>query len=92
MDQNHLRERALKEIKKVEWIPHWGRDRIYNMVENRPDWCISRQRGWGIPIPIFYCKQCQHTIADQEIIEYVADRFEQSGADQIGRASCRERV
>jgi isoleucyl-tRNA synthetase len=81
MDQNHLRERTLKEIMKVKWIPHWGRERIYNMVENRPDWCISRQRGWGIPIPIFYCKQCNHTIADQDIINYVADLFEQYGAD-----------
>ena len=81
MDQNHLRERTLKEIMKVKWIPHWGRERIYNMVENRPDWCISRQRSWGIPIPIFYCKQCNHTIADQDIINYVADLFEQRGAD-----------
>ena len=81
MDQHHLRERTLKEILEVRWIPHWGRERIYNMVKHRPDWCISRQRAWGVPIPIFYCKQCHHTIADQEIIEYVADRFEQYGAD-----------
>ena len=81
MDQNRLRERALNEIMKVSWIPPWGRDRIYNMVANRPDWCISRQRGWGIPLPIFYCKQCQHIVLDQAVIEHVAERFEQCGAD-----------
>ena len=81
MDSNQLRERTLKEIMEVSWIPHWGRERIYSMVENRPDWCISRQRAWGVPIPIFYCAKCHHTIADQKIIEHVADRFEQHGAD-----------
>lgn len=81
MDHNHLREKTLKEIMEVKWIPHWGKERIYNMVENRPDWCVSRQRSWGVPIPIFYCTQCHHTIADQKIIEHVADGFEQYGAD-----------
>jgi isoleucyl-tRNA synthetase len=49
MEKNDLREKALKEIGRVQWVPHWGRERIYGMVENRPDWCISRQRAWGFP-------------------------------------------
>ncbi len=63
MEKNRLRENALKAINTVQWIPGWGKDRIYGMVENRPDWCISRQRLWGVPIAVFYCanaKRCWH--------------------------------
>ena len=58
MEKNDLRKKALTAIDSVTWIPAWGRDRIYGMVENRPDWCISRQRLWGVPITMFYCKEC----------------------------------
>nr|HID58259.1 isoleucine--tRNA ligase [Desulfobacterales bacterium] len=63
------------------WIPHWGRDRIYGMIQNRPDWCISRQRSWGVPIIALYCKDCGETIITEEIIEHVANVFETHGAD-----------
>ncbi len=81
MEQNNLRQRALEAIDRVNWIPSWGRDRIYSMVENRPDWCISRQRAWGVPIPVFYCKTCGEQIASREIAEHVAAIFETEGAD-----------
>ena len=81
MDKNGFRDRALDEIKKITWIPYWGEERIYNMVENRPDWCISRQRYWGIPIAIFYCTSCCHPLAKKNIIDKVAERFAQEGAD-----------
>jgi len=81
MDAQGLRETALRNIGQVKWIPYWGRDRIYGMVENRPDWCISRQRSWGVPIVVFYCESCGHVLADQELIEFVADLFEREGSD-----------
>ncbi|MCX7990588.1 MAG: isoleucine--tRNA ligase [Proteobacteria bacterium] len=81
MDKTSLRKIALSEIDKVKWIPSWGRDRIYNMIEGRPDWCISRQRSWGVPIIAFHCKSCDEYILDTKLIEKVADLFEKEGAD-----------
>ncbi len=68
-----LRERALEEIRATTWYPAWGEKRIYAMVENRPDWCISRQRYWGIPIPAFICKSCNHAELTGEFNEAAAD-------------------
>jgi isoleucyl-tRNA synthetase len=81
MDKKGLKENALKSINEVTWIPPWGRDRIYGMVENRPDWCVSRQRAWGIPITVFYCSACKQPLVNQETIDHVARLFEEKGAD-----------
>ena len=81
MDKKGLRKNALQSINEVTWIPPWGRDRIYGMIENRPDWCVSRQRVWGIPITVFYCSACKHLLIHQETIEHVARLFEEKGAD-----------
>jgi isoleucyl-tRNA synthetase len=81
MEANDLRRRALAEIRRVQWIPPWGEERIYNMVESRPDWCISRQRAWGVPITVFYCQSCQATLARQELADHVATLVEHEGAD-----------
>jgi isoleucyl-tRNA synthetase len=81
MEANQLRQKALDHINDVQWIPHWGHDRIYNMIENRPDWCISRQRSWGVPITVFYCGKCDEALADGKIMHHVADLFEETGSD-----------
>ena len=73
-----LRERALEEIEKVKWIPEYGKNRIKSMVENRPDWCISRQRYWGVPITVFYCENCGEIIKEPEVFERVAQLVENS--------------
>ena len=81
MEKNDLRKKALACINEVKWIPSWGRDRIYGMVENRPDWCISRQRLWGVPITVFYCAKCKNEVLTQEILDQLVEMVEKDGAD-----------
>lgn len=77
----NLRGKALAEIEKVKWDPEWGRTRISNMVEARPDWCISRQRVWGVPIAVFLCGNCRKPLVDPGVNRRVAELFASQGAD-----------
>src|SRR4051812_11303819 len=81
MDRNDLRRRALDAIRKVKWMPSWGEERIYNMIATRPDWCISRQRIWGVPIIAFYCEKCLTPITDRKYLEPVVAQFAAHSAD-----------
>ncbi|MBN4077132.1 isoleucine--tRNA ligase, partial [Mariprofundus ferrooxydans] len=81
MDHNDLRNKALAEIKKTVWIPAWGENRIRAMVEQRPDWCVSRQRNWGVPITAIRCACGSHKVTTPEVIETIAKQVEQAGAD-----------
>ena len=83
MDVNDLRKRALEEIDKVQWVPKWGKDRIFGMIENRPDWCISRQRVWGVPLVAFTCQDCQEALVSPEVIDFIAGQMEQEGGSDI---------
>jgi isoleucyl-tRNA synthetase len=81
MEKNGLRKKALSEIEKVAWIPKWGRDRIHGMVSNRPDWCISRQRAWGVPITILRCGNCEEFVTDPDILSGIVNLVEAHSAD-----------
>lgn len=76
-----FKDEAVKAIQDVEWIPGWGKDRITSMVKERKDWCISRQRKWGVPIPIFYCEECGEALIDKDAMNAVADLFEKEGSN-----------
>lgn len=76
-----FREEAVKESQKVEWIPSWGAERIANMIKERVDWCISRQRTWGVPIPIFYCKECGKEYITDEVIDKLKKIFKEKGSN-----------
>ena len=81
MDKNNLRKKAMEAVRKVDWIPAWGEERIYKMMENRPDWCISRQRVWGVPITAFYCAKCDEALFDEESANHVVSIMEKDGVD-----------
>jgi isoleucyl-tRNA synthetase len=81
MEHHDLRQKALEAIDRVNWIPRWGRERIYQMVANRPDWCISRQRAWGVPIVAFHCQDCGAVLLTQEILEGIIARARGEGVD-----------
>ena len=92
MENTGLRRNALEAIDTVTWIPRWGRDRIYGMIQHRPDWCISRQRSWGVPITALRCKDCDETVAPKELFEKAARLFEDKGADVWFEAEASELV
>jgi len=79
--EDTLRTRTLSEIKKVKWDPAWGEERLSNMIQTRPDWCISRQRVWGVPIAVFLCESCGKPLNDHAINRKVVELFARSGAD-----------
>ena len=81
MDRNHLRKKALDAIKAVKWMPAWGEERMGNMIASRPDWCISRQRVWGVPILVFYCAKCREPLTDRRVLDRVVELFAAHTAD-----------
>ena len=87
---DRFRDQALAEIKKVKWIPAGGEARISNMVEGRSDWCISRQRAWGVPIPVFYCDDCNEVIVTDSTISHVAELFAKESSDAWVKYSTKE--
>ncbi|MCW8985823.1 MAG: class I tRNA ligase family protein, partial [Thermoanaerobaculales bacterium] len=81
MDRQELRERSQAALRDANWIPHWGQARIDGMVENRPDWCISRQRMWGVPITVLTCESCGAAAIDETVFDHIRRVFVEEGSD-----------
>jgi isoleucyl-tRNA synthetase len=81
MDRNRFRQEALEAVHRTRWMPEWGEERIANMIATRPDWCISRQRVWGVPIIVFYCERCREALTDRKILDGIVALFREHGAD-----------
>lgn len=81
MDKFGLRQKSLGEIENVNWIPAWGKARIYSMIEHRPDWCLSRQRSWGVPIPVFHCEKCGEVYVTRESVDKIHALFVAHSSD-----------
>ena len=92
MDRRDLRRRALAEIERVRWVPPWGRERIANMIATRPDWCVSRQRDWGVPVVALYCERCAAPLVSEALCAHVAGIFEREGSDAWFRRAAAELV
>jgi isoleucyl-tRNA synthetase len=81
MENNDLRKRSMEEIENVVWTPSWGMQRIYSMVEGRPDWCLSRQRSWGVPITVISCNSCGEIVKEDDVFARIDELFMKEGAD-----------
>jgi len=90
MENGALRQKALEAIKGVRWLPEWGEERISNMIATRPDWCVSRQRVWGVPIIVFYCESCNEAILEKRFLDHVVAIFEREGSDAWFRMTAEE--
>ncbi|MCP5494426.1 MAG: isoleucine--tRNA ligase [Leptospiraceae bacterium] len=81
IDANNLRNKALESVKNVNWLPEWGMARIYSMLSNRPDWCLSRQRNWGVPIPSFKCSDCGEALISKDTINHFVEIVKKEGIE-----------